>query len=113
MTKFLLLLLLSFPLAQTISDNAYIHAEVSAMAGAVVAEKGNNWSIFHNPAGITEVNGLQVALGSGKLYGYDWLPASNVSCIRPIPIFGTNAFCLSSTLLKLISLSNPDAEANN
>ena len=62
------------------------------MAGAVVAETGSNWSIFHNPAGITEVDGLQVALGGGKLYGYNWLPASNVSCITPIPIIGAVGF---------------------
>ncbi|SVD68122.1 uncharacterized protein METZ01_LOCUS420976, partial [marine metagenome] len=49
------------------------------MAGAVAAEAGNNWSIFHNPAGITEVDGLQVSLGGGKLYGYDWLPTLNLS----------------------------------
>ena len=91
MIKFLLLLL-SFPLAQTISDYAYTHAEVSAMAGAVAAEAGSNWSIFHNPAGITEVDGLQVSLGGGKLYGYDWLPASNLSCTTPIPKIGTIGF---------------------
>ena len=50
MTKFLLLILLSFPHAQTVSDYAYTHGEVSAMAGAVAAEVGSNWSIFHNPA---------------------------------------------------------------
>ena len=92
MIKFLLLLFLSFPLAQTISDYAYTHAEVSAMAGAVAAEAGSNWSIFHNPAGITEVDGLQVSLGGGRLYGYDWLPASNLSCTAPIPIIGTMGF---------------------
>jgi len=92
MIKFLLLLLLSFPLAQTISDYAFTHAEVSAMAGAVAAEAGSNWSIFHNPAGITEVDGLQVSLGGGRLYGYDWLPASNLSCTAPIPIIGTIGF---------------------
>ena len=57
MIKFILLLLLSFPLAQTVSDYAYTHAKVAAMAGAVVAETGSNWSIFHNPAGITEIDG--------------------------------------------------------
>ena len=92
MTKILLVLLLSFPLAQTISDYAYTHAEVSAMAGAVVAEVGSNWSIFHNPAGITEFDGLQVSLGGGRLYGYDWLPTSNFSCTAPIPIIGTIGF---------------------
>ena len=92
MVKFLLLLLLSFPLAQTVSDYAYTHAEVSAMAGAVAAEAGSNWSIFHNPAGITEVDGLQVSLGGGRLYGYDWLPASNLSGTAPIPKIGTIGF---------------------
>ena len=92
MTNFFLLLLLSIPLAQTVSDNAYTSAEVSAMAGAVVAETGSNWSLFHNPAGITEVDGLQVSLGGGKLYGYDWLPASNLSCTIPIRGIGTIGF---------------------
>ena len=92
MMKLLLFLFLSFPLAQTVSDYTYTHAEVSAMAGAVAAEAGSNWSIFHNPAGITEVDGLQVSLGGGKLYGYDWLPASNLSGTAPIPKIGTIGF---------------------
>ena len=92
MIKFLLILLLSFPFGQTVSDYTYTHAEVSAMAGAVAAEAGRNWSIFHNPAGITEVDGLQVSLGGGKLYGYDWLPASNLSVTAPIPKIGTIGF---------------------
>jgi len=91
MTKILFLFLVSIPYAQ-VSDYAYTHAEVSAMAGAVVAEAGSNWSIFHNPAGITEVDGLQISLGGGKLYGYDWLPISNLSCTAPIPEIGTIGF---------------------
>ena len=35
---------------------------------------------------------MQVSLGGGRLYGYDWLPASNVSCTTPIPIIGTIGF---------------------
>ena len=100
MIKFLLLFLLSFPLAQTVSDYSYTHAEVSAMAGAVAAEAGSNWSIFHNPAGITEVDGLQVSFGGGKLYGYDWLPASNVSGTAPIPIIGTIGFAFQQLKTK-------------
>jgi hypothetical protein len=92
MIKFLLLFLLSFPLAQTVSDYSYTHAEVSAMAGAVVAEAGSNWSIFHNPAGITEVDGFQVSLGGGRLYGYDWLPASNLSGTVPVSKISTIGF---------------------
>ena len=92
MSKLLFFLLASFPLAQTVSDYAYTGAKVSAMAGAVVAETGSNWSIFHNPAGITEGDGLQISLGGGKLYGYDWLPISNLSCTTPIPEIGTIGF---------------------
>ena len=113
MTKFLLLLLLSFPLAQTISDNAYTHAEVSAMAGAVVAETGSNWSIFHNPAGITEVDGTNISAGSGKLYGFNWLPTYNLSGTTPLPLIGKIGFAFqqletkynSATLSKEQTLS--------
>jgi len=92
MIKLYCILLFAPLFTQTVSDNAYTHAEVSAMAGAVAAEAGSNWSIFHNPAGITEVDGLQISLGGGKLYGYDWLPASNLSCTTPIPEIGTIGF---------------------
>ena len=94
MTKFLLLLLLSFPLAQTISDNAYTHAEVSAMAGAVVAEKGNNWSIFHNPAGLTEINGTHFSAGGGELYGFKRLPSYHFNVTISIPIFGKTGIAI-------------------
>ena len=92
MIKLYCILLFAPLFTQTVSDNAYTHAEVSAMAGAVAAEAGSNWSIFHNPAGITEVDGLQISLGGGKLYGYDWLPASNLSCTAPIPEIGIIGF---------------------
>jgi len=92
MFKFYFILLFTPLFTQTISDYAYTHAKVAAMAGAVVAEAGSNWSIFQNPAGITEVDGLQISLGGGKLYGYDWLPISNLSCTTPIPEIGTIGF---------------------
>ena len=77
MFKFCFILLFTPLLTQTVSDYAYNHAEVSAMAGAVVAEAGSNWSIFHNPAGITEVDGIPLSAGSGNLYGFKWLPTYN------------------------------------
>ena len=93
MNKFLLLFLVSIPYAQ-VSDYAYTHAEASAMAGAVVAETGSNWSIFHNPAGITEVDGIHLSAGSGKLYGFKWLPTYNLSGITSLPVFGKISFAL-------------------
>ena len=87
MTKILFLFLVSIPYTQ-VSDYAYTHAEVSAMAGSVVAEVGSNWSIFHNPAGITEIEGTHLSAGSGKLYGFNWLPAYNLSGTTPLPGIG-------------------------
>ena len=92
MPKFLFLFILSFSFAQTVSDYAYTHAEASAMAGAVVAEAGSNWSIFHNPAGITEIEGTHISAGSGKLYGFNWLPAYNLSGTTPLPVIGKIGF---------------------
>ena len=92
MFKFYFILLFTPLLTQTISDYAYTHAEVAAMAGAVVAETGSNWSIIHNPAGITEVDGTHISAGSGKLYGFNWLPAYNLSGTTPLPVIGKIGF---------------------
>ena len=94
MFKFYFILLFTPLLTQTISDYAYTHAEVAAMAGAVVAEGGSNWSIFHNPAGITEVDGTHLSAGSGNLYGFKWLPAYNLSGTTSLPIIGKISFAL-------------------
>ena len=94
MFKFYIILLITPLFTQTISDYAYTHAEVAAMAGAVVAESGSNWSIFHNPAGITEVDGIPLSAGSGNLYGFKWLPTYNLSGNVPLPLFGKIGFAL-------------------
>ena len=92
MPKFLFLFILSFSFAQTVSDYAYTHAKVAAMAGAVVAETGSNWSIFHNPAGITEIDGTHLSAGSGNLFGYKWLPTYNLGGTAPLPVIGKIGF---------------------
>ena len=94
MHKFLYFFLLTSTFAQTVSDYAYTGAEASAMAGAVVAEKGNNWSIFHNPAGIAEIDEIRFSAGGGKIYGYNWLPAYHLSVIVPTSVFGHIGFGL-------------------
>ena len=92
MPKFLFLFILSFSFAQTVSDYAYTHAKVAAMAGAVVAETGSNWSIFHNPAGITEIEGTHLSAGSGNLFGFKWLPTYNLGGTTPLPVIGKIGF---------------------
>ena len=93
MQKYLHFFLLAASFAQ-VSDYAYTGAEVSAMFGAVVAEKGNNWSIFHNPAGLTEINGNCLSAGGGNLYGFKWLPTYHLNGTIPIPILGKTGFAL-------------------
>ena len=93
MQKYLYFFLLTASFAQ-VSDYAYTGAEVSAMAGAVVAEKGNDWSIFHNPAGLTEIDGTHFSAGGGRLYGFNWLPSYHLNGTIPIPIFGKTEFAL-------------------
>ena len=109
MNKFLLLFLVSIPYAQ-VSDYAYTHAEASAMTGAVVAEAGSIWSIFHNPAGITEVDGTHISAGSGKLYGFNWLPSYNLSGITPLPVIGKIGFAFQQLETKYNSATTLSKE---
>jgi len=93
MNKYLYFFLLTASFAQ-VSDFAYTGAEASAMAGAVVSERGGNWSIFHNPAGITEIDGTHFSSGGSRLYGFNWLPSYHLNGIMPLPVIGKIGFAL-------------------
>ena len=93
MHKYLYFFILTVSFAQ-VSDYTYTGADASAMVGAVVAEKGNNWSIFHNPAGLTEIDGTHFSAGGGNLYGFKWLPAYHLNGISHFPGFGNMGFAL-------------------
>ena len=86
-----LFIFVTLSLSQSISDYTYTGAEVSALAGAVVSKPGNTWSIFHNPAGIAEINDRIISASSGNLYGYNWLPYNNLSATLPFS-FGNISF---------------------
>ena len=88
MRKYLYFFIVPVIFAQTVSDYSYTGAGASAMAGAVVAEHGNGLSIFHNPAGITEIDGMSFSAGGGHLYGFSWLPAYHLSGIISWPLLG-------------------------
>ena len=88
MVKCLYFIFLTVTFAQ-VSDYAYTGAEASAMVGAVVSERGGSWSAFYNPAGMTEIDGTHFSIGSGKLYGYNWLPTYNLSGYVSLPLLGT------------------------
>ena len=49
--QFIILILLSSSLlSQSITDYAYTGYEATSLCGAVVANKGDNWSLYHNPS---------------------------------------------------------------
>ena len=48
--------------SQSISDYPYVSAKPTGMVGAVVSEKGDSWSIFHNPAAIVEINDFNFSI---------------------------------------------------
>jgi hypothetical protein len=90
--KQLILLLLISAIFTQVSDNAYLSTESSAMVGSNVAEFGSSNSIFNNPAGLSDVENIQLTTGGGNLFGYVWLPSYYFSGIAPIPILGKVAF---------------------
>ena len=102
MSKFLFLLIFSFSYAQTVSDYSYTGTVATAMAGAVVAEEGKSWSIFHNPAGMTEIETMQFSAGGGNLYSFNWLPSYNLSGIVTMPIIGQFGFALQQLETKYL-----------
>ena len=103
MYKYLFIFLLTTSFAQ-VSDYAYTGAQASAMVGAVVSERGGNWSIFHNPAGMTEIDGTHFSAGGGNLYGLDWLPLYHFNGTIPLPIIGKIGFAIQQLETKLGSV---------
>ena len=94
MSKIYFFLLIGNLFSQYISDNSYSSAESSAMVGAIVAEDGNSWSIFQNPAGIVEIKdkGFLFGVSSSNLYGYEWLPSKNLTFTTKVPLIGKLSF---------------------
>ena len=109
MTKIYYILLIGNLFSQYISDNSFSSAESSAMVGAIVAEHGNSWSIFQNPAGIVEIKdkGFLFGVSSSNLYGHTWLPTKNLTFTGKMPLIGkiSLAFQQFETKYNKITLS--------
>jgi len=95
MKKLFPLLLLSTMTAQSISDYPYTSAKPTGMVGAVVSEKGSSWSMFHNPAGIVEIDKIHFSIGNAKLYGFNWLSYNQMNCYLSTPIIGKIGIAIS------------------
>ena len=91
MKKITLLLFASFIFTQ-VSDNAYLTTESSAMVGSNVAGFGSSNSIFNNPAGLSNLEDIQLSTGGGNLYGFSWLPSYYFSINAPIPVLKNISF---------------------
>ena len=62
------------------------------MVGSNVAGFGSSNSIFNNPAGLSDVDDIQLSTGGGNLYGFSWLPSYYFSVNAPIPVLGNVSF---------------------
>tara|TARA_B110000263_G_scaffold235924_1_gene234789 strand:- start:293 stop:1171 length:879 start_codon:yes stop_codon:yes gene_type:complete len=86
--KQLILLLLISAIFTQVSDNSYLTTESSAMMGSNVAGFGSSNSIFNNPAGLSDVEDIQLSMGGGNLYGFSWLPSYYFSMNTPLLVLG-------------------------
>jgi len=78
---FIVLLFSSMLLSQGLSDYTFNTAQSSSLAGAVVSNRGGDWSLYHNPATLVELNKNRAFLGYSKLYSQDYLPLSSLGLI--------------------------------
>lgn len=85
MKKLLITIALHFSVlsAQTFSDYAFSGYDAVASAGSVVAFKGGESSLYHNPSGLSEVNKTQINFSHSKLYNLNFLPYLQLSVILP------------------------------
>ncbi len=108
----LLSILFNFILyGQTVSDFAYTGARAGALAGAATSISGNEMSIYHNPAAISETEGNYLSAGGGKLYGYPWLPTYQLSLLMHHPHIGKIALGIQKLETKYGGVSLSDESA--
>ena len=69
--------------SQVFSDYLYSGYDAISSAGSVVASRGGESSLFHNPSGLAEVDDLQINSGYGSLYNLSFLPFTNLGIIIP------------------------------
>ena len=69
--------------SQVFSDYLYTGHDAITSAGSVVASKGGEASLFHNPSGLAEVENLQFNTAYGNLYDLSFLPYTSLGLIIP------------------------------
>ena len=51
----ILIILITTPFAQGINNYSFSTAESASMAGAIVSSKGGDWSLYNNPATLSDI----------------------------------------------------------
>lgn len=77
MKKYILILFFSISLTQVFSHYDYTGSRATSMSGAITSGPGGIWNIFHNPAQLSDLNGLNVITGYSKIFNLSFLPYIN------------------------------------
>ena len=79
MNNFLIFLFfISFSFAQVFSSYDYVGARATSMSGSVTSGPEGTWSIFHNPAQLSNLKGVYVSNGYSQIFGLEFLPYYNL-----------------------------------
>ena len=77
MRIFIFILFFSISFTQVFSTYDYVGSKATAMSGSITSGPGGTWSIFHNPAQLSDLDGFNMTSGHCKLYGLNFLSYSN------------------------------------
>ena len=64
---------ISFSFTQVFSSYDYVDSKATAMSGAVTSGPAGSWSMFHNPAQLSDLTGFYFTSGYSKIYNLDFL----------------------------------------
>ena len=77
MKIYIVILIFSVSFAQVFSTYDYVGAKATAMSGSITSGPGGEWSIFHNPAQLSDLKGSNIISGHCRLYGLNFLSYSH------------------------------------
>ena len=79
----ILLILITISFSQGINNYSFNSAESASMAGAIVSSIGGDWSLYNNPATLSDIDKKQLSMGYSNLYEQTYLPLSSYGIIIP------------------------------
>ena len=63
---------ISFSFTQVFSSYDYVGARATSMSGSVTSGPEGTWSIFHNPAQLSNLKGVYVSNGYSQIFGLEF-----------------------------------------